>query len=279
MPLTLPRSSQAGEKLAGDRRLRVRDRLQLPLLHELLHEARLRDVGHVGRIAAGDGGRQHGRDVVALRRVGDRDVRVLLVEAVDHLLERLLLRRGPDAPELDGARDARVPRRSRARGLRPPPPQPAATATSTATTPARAANRTARFLLPISLTLTLLSGLSLRRRFLRSSRGRRSGASACRPRPRPVSPPRPRLGRRSGRRGARRSPGSRAPALRRGARVLGQLPDVVGQRRLRPLHREVHHQLGTEGLTQLRDAAQPAVGAACPARATLPRGPRAGCPG
>src|SRR5690348_14284244 len=79
----------------------------------------------------------------------------------------------------------------------PPPPQPAATATSTATTPARAANRTARFLLRISLTLTLLSGFRFRRRFLRSSRGRRSGASACRPRPRPAGLPRQKPGRRS----------------------------------------------------------------------------------
>src|SRR4029079_18896778 len=98
----------------------------------------------------------------------------------------------------------------------PPPPQPAATATSTATTPARAVNRTARSLLRISLTLTLLSGFRFRRRFLRSSRGRRSGASGCRPRPRPASPPRPRHAPRSGPRGARRSLGSRAPAPRRG---------------------------------------------------------------
>src|SRR4051794_4550744 len=98
----------------------------------------------------------------------------------------------------------------------PPPPQPAATATSTATTPARAVIRTTRLLLRVSLTLTLLSGFRFRRRFLRSSPGRRSGATACRPRPRPAYPPRPRLARRSGRRRARPSRGSRAPPPRRG---------------------------------------------------------------
>src|SRR3954452_15053515 len=98
----------------------------------------------------------------------------------------------------------------------PPPPQPAETATSTATNPARAADRTTRLLLRVSLTLTLLSGFRFRRRFLRSSRGRRSGATACRPRPRTAYPPRPRLARRSGRRRARPSRGSRAPPPRRG---------------------------------------------------------------
>src|SRR6266516_2299449 len=108
--------------------------------------------------------------------------------------------------------------------LPPPPPQPAATATSTATTPASAANRTARFLLRISLTLTLLSGFRFRRRFLRSSPDRRSGATACRPRPRPAYPLRPRLGRRSGRRRARRSRCSRAQAARPGRPRPGPTP-------------------------------------------------------
>src|SRR5205823_14624831 len=51
-----------------------------------LHDA-LPIFGDVRRASAREGGCEHRRDVVALRRVRDVDVRVLLVEAGDHALE------------------------------------------------------------------------------------------------------------------------------------------------------------------------------------------------
>src|ERR1700750_1220548 len=93
--------------------------------------------------------------------------------------------------------------------LPPPPPQPAATAASARTTPARAARYTLRFLLRISLTLTLLSEKYLRCKFPGSSLRRRSGASGCLQRPRPAFHRRRTPGRRSGRRAALPPPCSR----------------------------------------------------------------------
>ena len=94
---------------------RVADRLQRALVDELLDEARLRDVRHVRRLAARDGGREHGRKVVADRLVGDLHVRVHLVERLDHVPEGRCLGTGPDAVEGDAARHgARLRRRARA---------------------------------------------------------------------------------------------------------------------------------------------------------------------
>jgi hypothetical protein len=65
----------------------------------------LRDRGEVGRIAALDGRGEDGDELVAARRVVDRDARVLLGEAVDHGLERGLLLAAPDRHDRDRAGD------------------------------------------------------------------------------------------------------------------------------------------------------------------------------
>ena len=92
------------------------DRLERPALREVGHDARLRETRHLGRIAALDRSREDGDDVVAAGGVGDRGVRVLLLERVDHGLEELLLVTGPHAGERDRAGDGL---RRRFRGGRP----------------------------------------------------------------------------------------------------------------------------------------------------------------
>ncbi len=54
LPLTDPSCDQAGAKFAASTDVRVVDRLQVTLLGELLDEAGLRNVSHVGRMAARD---------------------------------------------------------------------------------------------------------------------------------------------------------------------------------------------------------------------------------
>src|SRR2546429_5067536 len=100
----------------------------------------------------------------------------------------------------------------------PPPPHPAATPASAVTTAAAAATRAIRFFPPLEpiLTLKLLSRSCPRHRCLDLSPRRRSGARGCRLPPRPASPPRPMLVRRSGRPAAPPSPCSRARVLRPG---------------------------------------------------------------
>jgi hypothetical protein len=80
----------------------------VPLVGELLHETGLRDVRHVRRMPAGDRGREHRRDVVADRLVVDLDVRIDLVEGLDHLAEGFRLGAGPDAVERHAAGDSPV---------------------------------------------------------------------------------------------------------------------------------------------------------------------------
>ena len=92
-------------EVVDDRLAQVVDRLKGPLLHEALHEPGLAHGGDVGRIAAFDSGRQQRCKVVAAGRVLDVDVRVELVEAVDHGLERLLLLAAPDRHHRDVAGD------------------------------------------------------------------------------------------------------------------------------------------------------------------------------
>ena len=94
--------------------LRVGHGLERALVDELLHETRLGDVGHVGRVTAGDRRRHHRRQVVADRLVVDLDVRVLLVEGGDHLPERRGLGARPDTVERDApGHRLRMPRRAR----------------------------------------------------------------------------------------------------------------------------------------------------------------------
>src|SRR3954451_17610181 len=93
----------------------------------------------------------------------------------------------------------------------PPPPQPAATARIAASSAAIVVRRVARALpaLGLPLTLLLLSPLLFRRRFLRSSPRRRSGARGCRPPLRPASPPGPWRVPRSARRATHPRPSAR----------------------------------------------------------------------
>ncbi len=90
------------------RRLDEVERLDRLAGGELLDEAGLPDRREIGRIAAGDrGGEDRGR-VVAARGVLHRDVRELLLEAVEDELEVLLLRPGPDADEREIAAHGRL---------------------------------------------------------------------------------------------------------------------------------------------------------------------------
>ncbi len=95
-----------GEVL-GDGVLREVDRLQRPSLHVLLDEPRLGDNRHVRGAPTLHGRRENGRKRVAGRVVRDVDVGVLLGEAVDDRLERLLLRPRPRAHDRDLPRDRR----------------------------------------------------------------------------------------------------------------------------------------------------------------------------
>ncbi len=85
------------------------ERLQRLLPDEVLHEPRLRQERHVGRIPALDRRRELRRQLVARRCVLDIHVRVLLGEPVEHCLERLLLGAGPDAHDRDASGGATRP--------------------------------------------------------------------------------------------------------------------------------------------------------------------------
>ena len=121
-----------------DVRAREVDRLQRALLLELRDDAGLRDRREVGRVAALDRGAEHGRHVVAGRRVLDGHVRILALEAVQHGLEGLLLVAGPDADDRDVAGDIDDAARwssvaagdDAAEPLSPPPPRRRAPARS-----------------------------------------------------------------------------------------------------------------------------------------------------
>ncbi len=76
-----------------------------PALDVALDQARLGHDGDVGRIAALDRGGEHRGQRVARGVVADVDVRVLLVEAGDDLLEGGLLGTGPGAHDRDLAGD------------------------------------------------------------------------------------------------------------------------------------------------------------------------------
>src|SRR6201999_248256 len=90
------------------RLLRVRLRLQRPLLGKLLDQSGLGDVRHVRWMTTRNARRQHGRCVVTGRLVVDGDVGVLLVERLDDVLERGLLTAGPDTVEADRTGDRAV---------------------------------------------------------------------------------------------------------------------------------------------------------------------------
>ena len=181
LPLNVPSCGHAGAKFVAIADFAYVIGFSLPCFDELLDVARLRDVGHVRRMAAGDRGREHGRDVVADRLVVDLDLRVDLVEGLDHVAELLLPgRRGPDPVERDRARDA--PRRASA-------PSCSLLRAPAATSCRRDGERRRQAGERNALATHARSFRRCCRRRSRSlSPGRRSGGRACRPRPRRARP-------------------------------------------------------------------------------------------
>ena len=240
-----------GPKFAAIVALRKVDRLQRALLRELLHRARAAaSAAMSGGLPPCDRGREDGRQRCRRPAVLDRHVRVLLLEAVEDGLERLLLVAGPDAPST-----RRVPETSlaavRRRRPRSPPPQPRRRSRDGERTAAqRARQRTAS----ACLTLMLLSSSSSRvvdaetRLGVEEVQGARVDGDLDLARPRATrergaeaadddrSVPRP--PRRSARRGRRRRP--RASSRR----LVGRAAGVASTR-------EVDHDLGAERLAQL----------------------------
>ena len=91
-----------------DLALQIVDRLDRTLLREVGHEPGLTKGCDVRRLAALHRGREQRREVVAPGRVLDVHVRVLLLEPVDHGLERRLLLAGPDRHHRERTADVLV---------------------------------------------------------------------------------------------------------------------------------------------------------------------------
>ena len=105
-------SARIGDVLAEgvhDLLPKIVDRLDRVLPREVGHQAGLPERGDCRRVATLDRCREQRREVVAARRVPDAHVRIGLLEAVDHGLERLLLLAGPDRHHRDGAGDVLAP--------------------------------------------------------------------------------------------------------------------------------------------------------------------------
>ena len=81
------------------------ERLDVSALGEVRDRARLGDGREVRRVAALERGREARDELVTGRLIRDVDVRIGLAEAVEDVLDRLLLRPHPDAHERDRAAD------------------------------------------------------------------------------------------------------------------------------------------------------------------------------